>query len=370
MQLETLVLNSQWTAFIAGVMPPELIGRKIAPFTPADFISGLTINYWKFNPDYYLRMPVTQVDRRGTIPMADFQYTTATTTLNDHGMQILTDVADEAMFPASALAQTAQVLLPPLTSIRMAKLKAIAEQFWLSHEQEVQALVHTSAGYDAGNVVNVGDPLDPTNPTGGSFVALDDPDVDPLPMLTTLIDRPLIKPDTMVMGLAVWRPLQRNAKLIQFVKGLAGVVQVGSNLLEPAQLAAALGLKQIIVGEQRANFSDYGIAASYSRIWGKNLCTIRVEPAPMNTIAPYPGSVLTAFGKRIVQLDEDGDMGRKGSLISTEQPVFVASNFIKPGQANGGLYGAYQDIIGHTRKVLAPNTNAGCVYLNCVTENV
>ena len=50
MQAELLVLNAQWTAILAGVMPPELIGSEVAPWTPADFVSGLDIKFWKVDP--------------------------------------------------------------------------------------------------------------------------------------------------------------------------------------------------------------------------------------------------------------------------------------------------------------------------------
>jgi hypothetical protein len=370
MQIEPLVLNSQWTAFIAGLRPPELIGGLVAPFAPADFISNMTINYWRWDPGEYLRVRQTQVSPQGNIPVADLKFTTSTFTLTDHGQQIRTEVRAEHLLQAAQSGGTQQILAPPLNSLRMGKLRALVETFWLNHEIEVMNLVHTAAGYDSSLVFNVGSPLDPANPNGGTFVALDDPDIDPTPMLTKMIDAPLIKPNTLVMGLAVWRPLQRNKALIQAVKGLPGVAQVQPGLIETSQLANYLGLKQVIVGEQRANFASAGAADSFSRIWGKNIAAIRVEPAPMSTEIPYPGSCLTAFGKAVVQLDENGDLGNKGSVVQTNQPVFVASNFIMPGQQGGGLYGAYQDIVGHTRGVVSINPLSGSVFLNCVSDNV
>ncbi len=370
MQIEPLVLNSQWTAFIAGLRPPELIGGQVAPFAPADFISNMSINYWRWDPGEYLRVRATHVSPQGNIPVADLKFTTSTFTLADHGQQIRTEVRAEHLLQVAQSGGTQQILAPPLNSLRMGKLRALVETFWLSHEIEVRNLVHTSAGYDSSLVFSVGDPMDPNNPTGAKLVALDDPDLDPIPILTKMIDTPLIKPNTLVMGLAVWRPLQRNTKLIQAVKGLPGVAQVQPGLIETQQLAGFLGIKQVIVGEQRANFATAGAADSFSRIWGRNLAAVRVEPAPMSTEIPYPGSCLTAFGKAVVQLDENGDLGTKGSVVQTNQPVFVASNFIKPGEEGGGLYGAYQDIVGHTRGVVSVNPLAGSVYLNCVTEDV
>ena len=120
-----------------------------------------------------------------------------------------------------------------------------------------------------------------------------------------------------------------------------------------AHSSTLFGLKQVLVGRQRTNIANPGQAASYSRIWGKNLAAIRIEDAPTSTVSPYPGSALTAYGN-----------------IMNAGPVFVASRTIQPGDESGGLYGAIADIIGHTRKVLMVNPDSCYLLANCVQNDV
>jgi len=47
---QLLTLNAQLTTFVAGVQPPDLLGRIIAPTSPAQLISDVKFNWWKFDP--------------------------------------------------------------------------------------------------------------------------------------------------------------------------------------------------------------------------------------------------------------------------------------------------------------------------------
>src|ERR1017187_6489781 len=86
---QLLTLNAQLTTLVAGVQPPDLLGRIIAPTSPAQLISDVKFNWWKFDPAEYLRKQDTKVNRRGTIPVADFVFTTGSDVLADHGQQIV-----------------------------------------------------------------------------------------------------------------------------------------------------------------------------------------------------------------------------------------------------------------------------------------
>ena len=370
MQAELLVLNAQWTAVLAGIAPPELIGGQIAPWTPADFVSGMDIKVWKVDPGEYLRVQQTAVGRRGTFPVWDMKFNTTTFSLTNHGRQIITDVETEGLFSPPADGSV-QFLVPPLGSLRLAKLKAMTENFWLNHELEVRDIVHGSGSYDAGLVFNVGDPIDAVNaPNGQKFVAFDDPDANPIQSIQRMIDAPLIRPNALVMGLSVWRALERNKAINQFIRGIPGIAQTQPGLITKDQLAAAFGLDKIIVGQQRANFQSAGAAAAFTRVWGRHCAAIRNEAAPLTTQAPFAGKCLTAFGKRWVKLDESTNLGTKGAVVQPTAPVLVASNYLKTGEENAGAYGAWQDLIVHTRGVVPVNTNAGTLYQNCVANDV
>jgi hypothetical protein len=334
---QLLTLNAQLTTFVAGVQPPDLLGRIIAPTSPAQLISDVKFNWWKFDPAEYLRQQDTKVNRRGTIPVTDFAFTTDSDVLSDHGQQIV-NPNDISLLSEG---QPPQILQAPV-NVRMAKLKALTETFWFSHEFEARDLVFTAANYAPANTR-----------VAATTDMLDNSDNEPIKIIQTLIDTPLIPPNALVMGLAVWRPLQRHPQMVSAIKAVLGTRAAVSGQVNQDEVAAFFGLKQVLVGKQRTNDANPGQTASYSRIWGKHLAAIRIEDAPQSTVSPYPGTALTAYGN-----------------IMNAGPIFVASRTIQPGEENGGLYGAVADIIGHTRKVLMVNQDSCYLLQNCVTNDV
>ena len=300
-------------------------------------ISDVKFNWWKFDPAEYLRQQDTKVNRRGTIPVTDFSFTTDSDVLADHGQQIV-NPNDISLLSEG---QPPQILQAPV-NVRMAKLKALTETFWFSHEFEARDLVFTAANYAAANTR-----------VAATTDMLDNSDNQPIKIIQTLIDTPLIPPNALVMGLSVWRPLQRHPQMVSAIKAVLGSRAAVSGQVNQDEVAAFFGLKQVLVGKQRTNESNPGQTASYSRIWGKHLAAIRIEDAPQSTVSPYPGTALTAYGN-----------------IMNAGPIFVASRTIQPGEENGGLYGAVADIIGHTRKVLMVNQDSCYLLQNCVTNDV
>lgn len=336
-----LTLSAQLTQFVAGVLPPELIGREVSPPTPANIISDVIFNWWKIKPDEYLRNVVKKVNRRGTIPVTDFAFDDSNTaTLSDYGQQII-NPNDIRRFSED---QPPQVLQLPM-NVRMAKLKAMTETFWFSHEDEVQSLLRTASNWSGAQTTN--------NRVAGASDMLDVADNNPIKVITGMIDTPLIPPNALIMPLAVYRPLQRHPQMIAAIKAVLGQRQAINGLATADEMAALFGLDQVIVPRQRTNTANPGQTATYARIWGRDLIALRIEPAPMTTVAPYAGTTLTAFGN-----------------IMNAGPVWVYSRNIQPGEENGGAYGAIADIIAHTRKALLVNPDSGYLLQNCVSADV
>src|SRR5260221_9498847 len=132
---QLLSLNAQLTTFVAGVQPPDLLGRIIAPPSPAQLISDVKFSWWKFDPAEYLRKQDTKVNRRGTIPVTDFSFTTAPDAIAYHGQQII-NPTDIRMLSENQPPQSLQVP----AYVPMAKLKALTKTFWFSHAVQVPDL--------------------------------------------------------------------------------------------------------------------------------------------------------------------------------------------------------------------------------------
>ncbi len=369
MQAELLVLNAAWTAIIAGVRPPQFIGSQVAPWAPCDFVSGIDINLYRVNPAAALKIESTAVGRYGNLPVFDMEIDRTQFQLTDYGRQVRTGVAEEGLFNGQF--NGVNFIVPPLGDLRLFKLKNAAANFWFEHEVAVRNMVHTSAFYDAGLVFNVGDPIDAVNaPNGAKFVAFDDPDANPIQSIQRLCDAPLIPGNTAVMGLSVWRALERNKALNSYVRGIPGIAQTESGLLTEAQFASAFGLEKVIVGKQRVNLGTVA-APKYARVWKRDFAIINVAPPTLTTAQTTDVFCLSPFGKMQFQIKDAGSpYGNAGDVVNPGVPLAIVSNYLKPGEENAGIRGCWQDCMFGCRGVASINKNAGALINDCVSNDV
>ncbi|MFZ2643479.1 MAG: hypothetical protein WA117_20980 [Verrucomicrobiia bacterium] len=328
-----ITLNAQLTTFVAGAYSLDFIGRRIAPLIPVRIISGVAFSFWKVNPAEYLRPRTTKVSRRQTLPVADFNWTSVETKLDDHSEQIIhpNDVVQ------LSAAQPAQVLQVPL-NVRMSKLAMQNATFWFSHELEVRDLVFTATAYGANTAA------------AAAKEKFDDAESAPLAKVQTMLDTPLQPPNTLVFGLDVWRPFQRHPKVLSAIKAVLGNKAALQGRVTGEEIAQYFGIKEVIVGAQRINTAAAGQDAAYARAWGKHLAAIRVEDPPASSDVPYGGFCGTFHG-----------------TLMGSGPVWVTSSEIKPGEQDGGPYGAIRDVASHTRKVACTNADAGYLLTNVVS---
>lgn len=109
----------------------------------------------------------------------------------------------------------------------------------------------------------------------------DNPASDPVAKILAKMQVPLVEPDTMVISRLGWNALRTHPKVIQYVIGRAATKN-GTTPLIPDQemIAAAFGLKQILVGNAIYNSAVEGQTFAVSRVWGKSCALIRVETQP------------------------------------------------------------------------------------------
>jgi len=268
--------------------------------------------------------------------VTDFAFTTDSDVLSDHGQQIV-NPNDISLLSEG---QPPQILQAPV-NVRMAKLKALTETFWFSHEFEARDLVFTAANYAPANTR-----------VAATTDMLDNSDNEPIKIIQTLIDTPLIPPNALVMGLAVWRPLQRHPQMVSAIKAVLGTRAAVSGQVNQDEVAAFFGLKQVLVGKQRTNDANPA----------RRPVTAASGQAPRRDSHRGRAAVhrLTVSRHRSHGVRKHHE----------RRPIFVASRTIQPGEENGGLYGAVADIIGHTRKVLMVNQDSCYLLQNCVTNDV
>lgn len=123
------------------------------------------------------------------------------------------------------------------------------------------------------------------------------------------LDKPFMRPNTLMLGRTAWTGLQQNPRLVEAVLGRAST----SGVITREQLAAKLEIEQIIVGDGWINTAAKGQAVNKQRIWGKFCAGIYLGqdggPDSGNT-----WGFTAQFGARIAGTIPDSDIGLFGGV--------------------------------------------------------
>lgn len=127
---------------------------------------------------------------------------------------------------------------------------------------------------------------------------------DPVTAILTALDAPIMRPNVMTIGRAAWTKLILHPKVIDYVNGKGGTT--GGVTRE--QLAAALELDEIQVGEAFVNTAKKGQAASFQRAWGKH-CALTYREVPTDVSRSTTWGFTAQCGDRISDTTFSKDYG-------------------------------------------------------------
>jgi hypothetical protein len=127
---------------------------------------------------------------------------------------------------------------------------------------------------------------------------------DPVSTILNALDVPVMRPNMMCIGRAAWTKLILHPKVIDYVNGKGG----NSGGVTREQLAAALELDEIHVGEALINTAKKGQAASFQRAWGKH-CSLTFCEAPSDVSRSTTWGFTAEFGERISDTQYGKDFG-------------------------------------------------------------
>lgn len=159
---------------------------------------------------------------------------------------------------------------------------------------------------------------------------------DPVANILSALRTPLVRPNTMVIGVEAWDGLRTNPKILQYVLSRSSTGMGPTPLMvDEATIAAAFRLNRVIVGEAKYNTAAEGATASMSYLWGKFCALIRVEPSPSPRRTQTFGYTMR-FGAMETSTFYEGKPGRAGGTY-----VKVAhsdADEIVGGEYTGYLY--------------------------------
>lgn len=157
-------------------------------------------------------------------------------------------------------------------------------------------------------------------------------DSDAANIILEALEVPLVRPNTMALGRKDWFNLRRNKSILQLVKGdldAAGVASI-------RQVADALELDNIAVGESRYNTANKGQDMSLSRLWN--------------------GAVALHYVKPFAQLNRDV------TFMVTAQYLDVVASTKEMDPGDAGLRGAVRVTVGEQVDEIVVSKEAGYLF--------
>lgn len=180
--------------------------------------------------------------------------------VSDHGFMdfVPADVENSADAPLRPLMDTTEIL---------------TERLLLSREYRVATAFANSANYGANTSDIAG--AEWTNPSS-----------EPVRVIESAIEGMIVDPNTLVLGAEVWNALKRHPSIERYILSRASTVLGATSLtVTPELLAAAFGLRRVVIGRAKYNTAGAGAAVSLTNVWGRIavLCRVEENPAPQRT---------------------------------------------------------------------------------------
>lgn len=284
-------INEQYTSVAIAYTNTTLIADLVLPPTP---VGNREFVYIKHNRDDGFTVPSTLVSRRGTPSQISFGATEVTDKTDDYALDDPIPYDDVEAAKAGGIAG--------LTDPVGKSVEYLTNLLLLDKEIRVANAVFNANTYPASNRVAL----------SGTSQFSDYTNSNPLTALLGYLDTPLMRPNVMVIGQDAWRVLRQHPRIVEAVKGTgAGLGAQGTVMAQ--QLAMILEIEQVLVGQGWVNNSKRGVAASYQRVWGKNIAFFYrdlLAGAQRGTTFGFNAM----WGSRISGQIPDPDIGMRGGI--------------------------------------------------------
>lgn len=297
MATTSFAVNPELTAVAIGYRnrDVDLIADGVLPriLTPMKFA------YTKYGVADAFTVPSTLVGRKSDPTMVNFGGTQVNDETVDYGLDDL--VPNMEIEAWNAMAKPASAVSPLAKSVSL--LSGLVQ---LDREVRVAGTIFNAATYAAGKTATL----------AGTTQWSDFVNSNPLDALLVALDTPIFRPNTVVLGQAVWTKLRQHPRLVQAVYGTA---QTGGAITRE-QLAALLEVRYVLVGAGFVNTARRGQTANLARVWGKHCALLYVSQdlADVNT----PSFGFTAqFGERVAATLDSTKGLRGGQQIRVGESV-------------------------------------------------
>lgn len=283
-------IQQELTAIALAYTNRSYIADLVLPRTP---VPAREFKWLQMNRDEMFTVPDTRVGRKGVPNEVEFGSAEVPSFVNDYGLDDVIPNEDITSAPAG------------YNPVGRA-VEGIAELVALDREKRVADLVFNLNTYPAAN----------RSTLSGASQWSDYTNSDPYTAIMAGLDGMLMRPNTAAIGRLAWSRLRVHPKITAaLAPSSIGNTATSNAQGAPASLQAVadlLELDQILVGESWVNTAKPGQTATLSRVWGKHMAFMHLNP-----IASARGNVISfgytaEFGNRVSGSIPEPKVGLRG----------------------------------------------------------
>lgn len=279
-------LQEELTQISLAYTNEELVADQVLPRVP---VASRAFKWLKHEKHERFNIPETIVGRKGRPTEIEFTATEEASTILDYGVDDLVPAEDTLSAP------------PGVNPLGRAT-EGCTEAFLLDREKKVADSIFAAATYPVGNKVTL---------AGGTQWS-DFVNSDPVTAMLSAWDGMLIRPNTLVLGQAVWTKLRQHPKIVAAIFPAGGNAATGGIVQGLQNLANLLEIERVVVGKGWVNTAKPGQTPTLARLWGKHCAALYLNPSAGPTNGITFGFTAT-WGTRIAGSMDEPKVGLRGA---------------------------------------------------------
>ena len=271
--------HSRLTQIAMAEKPKDFIADEVLPRISAPY----KFRYTKGTNEDQFTIPDTRASRAGRLTEVEFGATLVDGSTDDHGLIAFVPYRDidEARQQGGAWDPLAQASMGTSNLMELRREKRVAD------------LVFDDGNYPTGHKVTLSGSDQWSNTAS-----------DPIKAILTALDACITRPNTLVVGQAVWTALRQHPKIVEAIN-MSGAGDKASGVVMRESVARLLELDRVLVGAAWNQTAKRGQTPSYSRLWGKWAAVLHIRrPSSTQDMMPTFGFTAEAMARTVSLSDE------------------------------------------------------------------
>ncbi|MBF0283593.1 MAG: phage capsid protein [Magnetococcales bacterium] len=267
-------------AFVNKRAIADRVLLRASPMTKKEF------KYRRYDFGQNFTVPDTRVGRTSKPNQVEMKSEDVTASTQDYGLEdpIPQDDIDQA---------------PPGQNLLMGATEWLTNLIVLDREVRTAGLVFNPTNYGSGLTKDLA--------AGEKF---DNPESDPLGVLSDALDAPVMRPNVAVVGRKAFSKLARHPQLVKAYHGNDG----GSGIVPAKFIAEVLELEELLIGEALFNTAKRGKTPVMTRAWGPHMALHYRDQAALSGRGALWGWT-AQYKTRVAGSKPDGDIGLRGGQM-------------------------------------------------------